>query len=135
MEKILKRQVLALAAGVITATAFSITVFAGSAGASISTSDKSASTAVLGNTTGTYRYVVSNGTTSKYSIEGYLYKGKTDASINTQAKKVTIGIGDVYADNITVNKDTYTVAQAKIYGNAKSNKKTGCIAATIISNK
>lgn len=116
--------------------AIGTSAYAGSVHASIDTSQTKASTVTLGNTTGTYRFTVSNGTTSKYNVEAYMYQ-KPDGGNNNEVlvKKVAVASGDVYSQDHSVNSNSYTMAKAEIYGNKKSNKKTGCVALVSLKNK
>lgn len=133
VKKVIK--VVALSACVLGLSGMSVDTLAGSTGISMSKTEKSVSTAALGNTTGKYRFVVSCGVTNEHTVDGYLYKGKNSSSCNTQVKRVLLDVGEVYAENYNVDQSKYTVAKSTIYGNLKSNPQTGCIATTVISNK
>lgn len=134
-KKIINKGIAALVAGVIIAGASTTNVFAAMVGVPLKNTETSASTSALGNTTGTYRFVLTNGTTSQYCVEGYLYKGANSSSINEVKKKVSLSPGQTFANNYDINQKNYTVAKAKVYGNTKSNPKKGCIACIGISNK
>lgn len=134
-KKIINKGIAALVAGVMIAGASTTNVFAAMTCALMVNFQTSASTPVLGNTTGTYRFALSNNTTSQYCVEGYLYKGANSSSINEVKKKVALSPGQTFANNYDINQKNYTVAKAKVYGNTKSNPKKGCFACISISNK
>lgn len=112
------------------------TCYAASVGCTLTADKRSVSTAILGNTTGTYRFTSSNSKLSKYSAEAYMYAAKDSASAATCIKKYTMSADLVaHISDIKVSKKNYTLAKAYTFGNIKSNPLKGCMASTILSNK
>ncbi len=90
MRIVMKRQKKVIAS--VLASAFLIggtTCYAGSTGSMLNPDQSSVSTAVLGNTTGTYRFTSTNSKSSRYAAEAYLYVGKNSASLTYNVKKYT----------------------------------------------
>lgn len=122
----------------ILAAAFLIggtTCYAGSVSTSLSPNQTSVETAILGNTTGTYRFTSTNGKTSMYAVEAYLYAGSNSSNITYEAKKHTMSPDlQAHSDDVGLSRKYYTVAKACTYGNTKKQPKTGCVASTQIRN-
>lgn len=112
------------------------TCYAGRVGSMLNTNQTSVSTAVLGNTTGTYRFTSTNSKSSRYAAEAYMYVGKNSSSLTYNIKKYTMGADlKAHSSDVKVSKKSYTAAQAYTYGNVKSNPQRGCIVSTLISNQ
>lgn len=137
MKIIMKRHKKVIAS--VLAAAFLIggtTCYAGSTGSMLNPDQSSVSTAVLGNTTGTYRFTSTNSKSSRYAAEAYLYVGKNSASLTYNVKKYTMSPDlRAHSSDVKVSKKSYTTAKAYTYGNTKSNPQKGCIVSTLISNQ
>ena len=134
---IMKRQKKIIAS--VLAAAFLIggtTCYAGSAGSMLNPDQLYVSTAILGNTTGTYRFTSTNSKSSRYCVEAYLFTGKTSAKLPHVAKKYVMSADlKAHSEDVKVSRKNYTVAKASTYGNMKDHPKRDCIASTIISNQ
>ncbi len=136
MKIIMKRHKKVIAS--VLAAAFLIggtTCYAGRVGSMLNADQTSVSTAILGNTTGTYRFTSTNSKTSKYCAESYMYAGKDSAHLTYKVWKYTMSADmKAHSKDLKVSRGSYTVARAYTYGNLKSNPKSGCIVSTLISN-
>lgn len=108
---------------------------AGSVVATLSTDESSKSTAHLGNTTGSYRLVGAVSSSSKYSVQYYVYKGKDSGSCNVEHKHFSYADMSAFDKTYTIDRKTYTLAKSVMYGNKKSEPKKECYANVILSNK
>lgn len=132
----LKRKVVTLAISAFALLGMSIAfVDAVSVSAVLHTDEKSAHTAILGNTTGKYRMVGALSTTSKYSVDYYLYKGKDGNSCNVLNNCFSYSKSSAFDKTFSIDKSQYTLARCYMYGNTKKNQKTSCYANVILSNK
>ncbi len=107
---------------------------AGSVSAVLSTDEKSKSTALLGNTTGTYRMIGAVSSSSKYYVEYYIYKGPNSSSCNVYHSHFSYADMSAFTKYYYINQNAYTVAKSVMYGNKKSNPKKQCYANVILSN-
>lgn len=107
---------------------------AGSVTAMLRTDVTEAESALLGNTTGKYRLVGSVSSSSKYSVEYYVYAYQREGAAKVKIGNFSYSSMEAFDKTYEVDK-LYTVANCKLYGNLKSNPKPDCYANGILSNK
>lgn len=110
------------------------TVMAASASAALKANERSATTPLLGNTTGKIGFSVANGFTSTNQVEAVLKAGTNSSSVNTEITSVKVGTDSTYYKVWNVDK-AYTVVRSTVYGYRSSDPRTGCIAFVYLSNQ
>lgn len=108
------------------------TVMAGASMALLRQSDSVVSTSP-GNTTGKIGLAVSNGTTGDYQVQAVLQAG-ISSRFDTEITSVVVAKNTTYYRVWDV-ADYFAIAGATLYGNTRSNPKTGCSASVRISNQ
>lgn len=108
--------------------------FALSVGTTLTKTDKSKSTALLGNTTNKYRLVGSISATSKHSVYYYLYTGPNSSNFTKDFSfdwtKTT-----AFTKYYYLSENMFTVAKCTMYGRSKKDPSKGCYASVILSNQ